>query len=133
MARRASQEPTERELEILRVLWDAGSAGLADICQALRRERDVATTTVATVLNVMRGKRLVERTADRRWRPLVSRRATSTSMMRRLMDQLFDGSARRMVAQLLETGRLKPDDVAELRQLIDEFQPADVRPKDKPA
>jgi predicted transcriptional regulator len=56
MARRASTHPTDGELEILRVLWDYGNASLGEICDALRRERDVATTTVATMLRVMLDK-----------------------------------------------------------------------------
>ena len=61
MARPASQHPTDGELEILRVLWERGPSSLGDVCAALRRERDVATTTVATMLRVMLDKGLVRR------------------------------------------------------------------------
>ena len=132
MTRRSTQKPTERELEILRILWDAGSESLSGICAALRQDRDVATTTVATVLKIMHGKRLVERTAERRWRATVSRQATSTNMVRRLIDQLFDGSARRMMAQLLEAGRLKPEEIASLRQLLSEYHPDNHGPSHRP-
>jgi BlaI family transcriptional regulator, penicillinase repressor len=123
MARLKTPKPTERELEVLQILWDAGSASLSEICQALRQDRDVATTTVATVLKVMHDKEFVERTADRRWRACVSRRATIRTIMRRVIDQVFDGSARRMVAQLLETERLSESDIAGLRRLLDEYHP----------
>jgi predicted transcriptional regulator len=122
MARRPSQEPTERELEILRILWAKDTASLSEICQELRQGREVATTTVATVLKVMHRKQLVEPTTDRRWRPIVTQRSTSTSMLLKLINQVFDGSARRMMAQLLETRRLKPAEIAELRNLIDEHR-----------
>ena len=50
MARTASREPTERELEILQVLWQYEPATLGTVCQALRGTRPLATTTVATTL-----------------------------------------------------------------------------------
>jgi predicted transcriptional regulator len=59
MPRPPSTHPTDGELEILRVLWDRGPLALSELCEALRRERDVATTTVATMLRIMLDKRLV--------------------------------------------------------------------------
>ena len=59
MARPASSHPTDGELEILRVLWERGPSSLAEVCAALREEREVATTTVATMLRVMLDKNIV--------------------------------------------------------------------------
>jgi BlaI family transcriptional regulator, penicillinase repressor len=61
MARPASTHPTDGELEILRVLWERGPLPLGEVCESLRRQREVATTTVATMLRVMLDKRLVKR------------------------------------------------------------------------
>ena len=61
MARPPSKEPTDGELEILKVLWEIGPAGLGQIHGALEQRREVATTTVATMLKLMLGKKLVKR------------------------------------------------------------------------
>ena len=61
MARSPSDQPTQRELEILAVLWEHGPASLGTVCDALRRQRPLATTTVATMLKVMLDKKLVTR------------------------------------------------------------------------
>ena len=61
MARPPSTQPTEGELEILKVLWERGPSGLKQVCDGLRRVRPVATTTVATMLRLMQDKGLVER------------------------------------------------------------------------
>jgi len=61
MARPASVHPTDGELEILRLLWAKGPTALSTLCDAMREEREVATTTVATMLRVMREKGLVKR------------------------------------------------------------------------
>jgi len=121
MARPASQHPTDGELEILRVLWDRGPSSLGEVCAALREGRDVATTTVATMLRVMVDKKLVRRKQVGRghlWSAAVSRTAAARSMVGKLIDGVFDGSAQRLVAHLVEGGNLSDDDLAELRTLI---------------
>jgi predicted transcriptional regulator len=125
MARPASAQPTEGELEILKVLWDQGPSPLKQVCEGLRRNRPVATTTVATMLKLMQEKGLVERGEGEAGRGSVysagvSREATSTGLVRRLVDMVFDGSARRLVAHMLETEKLNERDRAEIRRLLDE-------------
>jgi predicted transcriptional regulator len=122
MARPASTHPTDGELEILRVLWDQGPQTLGEVCDTLRRERDVATTTVATMLRVMLDKRLVKRKQAGRaaqWSAAVSRNAAARSMVGKLVDGIFDGSAGLLVAHLVEGGKLSAEELAELRELID--------------
>jgi len=121
MPRPASQHPTDGELEILRVLWDRHSATLGQVCEALRADRDVATTTVATMLGVMLDKGLVRRkkeTRGYRWSAAVSRAAAAKGMVGKLVDGVFDGSTSRLVAHLVEGGKLSNDELAELRTLI---------------
>lgn len=121
MPRPASQHPTDGELEILRVLWDRQSATLGQVCEALRADRDVATTTVATMLGVMLDKGLVRRkkeTRGYRWSAAVTRDATAKGMVGKLVNTVFDGSAGRLVVHLVEGGKLSNDELAELRTLI---------------
>ena len=123
MARTASTQPTERELDILQVLWQHGSANLGTICRALRQSRPLATTTVATMLKVMLDKRLVERRSSNRgylWSARVTRDATASGMLGQLVDRVFDGSAGRLVAHLMEESQLTDAELAELRRLLDE-------------
>jgi predicted transcriptional regulator len=122
MARPASQHPTDGELEILRVLWEYKTAALGQVCQALRADRDVATTTVATMLGVMLEKGLVHRKKTARgnqWSAAVTHAAAAKGMVGKLVDGVFDGSASRLVSHLVEGGKLSESDLAELRRLID--------------
>ena len=124
MARPASTQPTEGELEILRVLWGAGPSELKQVCAGLRRNRPVATTTVATMLRVMQEKGLVDRHESENarasvWSARVTRTAASTTMLKRLVDLVFDGSARGLVAHMVETGRLTEADRREICRLLD--------------
>jgi BlaI family transcriptional regulator, penicillinase repressor len=123
MARSVSRHPTDGELELLQILWQTGPAGLGHICEALRRRRSVATTTVATMLKVMLGKKLVERRrgpGGYLWSAKTTRQLAAAGMVRKLLDSVFDGSAGRLVAHLLESDELSDAEREELRRLIDE-------------
>ena len=65
MARTPNPHPTDAELEILRVLWSNGPSTIGQICSTIRESREVATTTIATVLKVMHGKKQVTRKKTR--------------------------------------------------------------------
>jgi BlaI family transcriptional regulator, penicillinase repressor len=122
MARPPSTHPTDGELELLQVLWQAGPCSLGQICNALRQQRPVATTTVATMLKVMLEKGLVRRKDTPNgyaWSAKTTRYAAASGMIRKLLDGVFDGSAQRLVAHLLESGEISPRDRKELRRLID--------------
>jgi BlaI family transcriptional regulator, penicillinase repressor len=124
MARPARTQPTDGELEILKVLWDQGPSGLKQVCDGLRRGRPVATTTVATMLKLMQEKGLVARGEGEAARgsvysARVSREAASTGLVRRLVDMVFDGSARGLVAHMLENGKLSERDRTEIRRMLD--------------
>src|SRR5215218_6918500 len=109
MPRPPSTHPTDGELEILRALWENGPSSLGAVCEALRRQRDVATTTVATMLKVMLEKGLVRRkqaVRGQQWSAAVTQSAAAKSMVGKLVDGVFDGSAGRLAAHLVEAGRL---------------------------
>lgn len=132
MPRPPSQHPTDGELEILRVLWDRGPSSLSEIRESLRQSRDVATTTVATMLRVMLDKDLVRRKPAGRghqWSAAVTQFATARSMVGKLVEGVFDGSAARLAVHLVEAGKLNADELAELRNLIDANQAARKAPK----
>ena len=123
MARPATGQPTDAELEILKILWELGPSELGPICGALRERREVATTTVATVLGVMRTKKLVKRTCGPKgylWSPRATREMTQRGMVTKIVDRVFDGSAHHLVAHLLKDQQLSEDDLAEIRRLLDE-------------
>ena len=125
MARKASSQPTDAELEILKVLWDKGACSLGEICTAIRTQRSAATTTIATTLGVMHRKKLVRRTSGARgylWSAALDRGAAASHAIRRLIDRVFDGSAQELVSHLIGTGRLKESDLNEIQRLMDEYK-----------
>jgi len=124
MARPASRHPTDRELQILKVLWESGPSGLGQIFKELDRQRPVARTTVATILKMMLEKGLVKRTSGSKgylWSARVSQDATTRGSLRKLLNHFFDGSARKLVAHLLEDDKLTDQEREEIRRMIDAY------------
>ena len=124
MARPRSSQPTDGEMEILKVLWAIGPAELGPIRAQLQQQRPVATTTIATMLKVMLGKKLVKRSDGKRgyvWSARASRTRTASELVRKVLDHVFDGSAGRLVAHLLEETELDRRDRDEIRKLLEAF------------
>jgi predicted transcriptional regulator len=121
MARPASKQPTDGELEILKILWEIGPAGLGPIHLALQERKEVAITTVATMLKMMQSKGLVRREEGPRgyaYSAGISRKAAVSGLIGKLVEHIFDGSARRLVAHLIEDGQLDPREREEILNML---------------
>ena len=110
---------TEAELEVMEVLWNAGEpVTLGQIREALAERNG---ETVKTLLRRLCAKGAAAREKGRVgcYRPLVSREELGCYRTRKLIDKLYAGSARQMVAALVEHDQLSGADIAELRALLD--------------
>ena len=111
---------TDRELDIMGVLWDRGTATVAEVRDALADE--LAYTTVLTVLRVLEEKGYVgheEEGRAHRYHPLVERRAAGTSALRRLTRKLFKGSPELLLTHLVSDRELSEEEIRRMRHLLD--------------
>ena len=134
MARPPSKQPTDGELEILKILWETGPAGLGQIHTVLQERRGVATTTVATMLKMMLAKELVQRQDGPRgylWTAGVSRKAAVSGILGKLLQHVFDGSARRLVAHLIEEGELDDRERDEILEILKATKDKEKKPTPK--
>ena len=107
------------ETEIMNVLWEISPATVQTVQQRL--ERELAYTTVQTMLNVLAPKKKARRTLKDHsyyYRPMVSRGQVARSAVKDLIDRLFGGSAESLVRSLVESRRLTPEKLARLRQTL---------------
>jgi predicted transcriptional regulator len=112
---------SERELDVMAVLWDRGSGTVAEVRDALLDP--LAYTTVLTVLRTLEEKGHVghaEEGKAHRYRPLVARERAGRSALRRMLDKLFDGSPELLLTQLVSDRKLSPDELRRLRKVLDE-------------
>ena len=112
---------TERELDVMAVLWEAGEATVAEV---QKRLPDVlAYTTVLTVLRTLEEKGYVaheEEGRAYRYYPLVERSEAGASAVGRLMRKLFRGSPEMLLTHLVSQRGLTKEQLESMRQLLDE-------------
>jgi predicted transcriptional regulator len=112
------------ELEILKVLWEQGPLPTRDIRDALasgEAARDLAHTSVITMLNIMVDKGYLDRTKSGgayTFSPRVKREDVSGGMLDDLVERVFSGSATSLMLSLLERADLDHDEIRQLRALI---------------
>jgi len=129
MPRKKVSEPalTPVELEIMNVLWETGPANVQTVQSALR-SRELAYTTVQTMLNVLHRKGKVKRQLKDRayiYRPVLSRQKAVTQAVGDMLERFFGGSADSLVLSLVETRRLTPEKLARIQQLVGRTQEKD--------
>ena len=125
MAKPTSARPTDAELAILRVLWRRGPCTVRKVHEELGG-RGTAYTTRLKQLQIMAEKGLVARDETNRshvYRAVVGEERTQRQMLGDLLERAFGGSARSLVLQLLASKKASPEEVAEIRRLLDDHSP----------
>ncbi len=123
MAQRKTERLTPLELEIMEVLWETGAANVQTVQQRLKRE--LAYTTVQTMLNILHRKGKVKRALKDRayfYKPAVSRRQVVRQAVNDLVEHLFGGSVENLVMSLVETKHLTPEKLTRLNKLLKETE-----------
>lgn len=109
--------PSERELDILKVLWELGECKVRDVHAALDAQKKTAFTTVQTILRIMADKGLVTQRAVGRSLHYAAK-CTQEQVGSRFLQRVYDGAMDRMVLHLLETEQVPPEEMRELEKLI---------------
>jgi len=123
MTRRKTERLTPLELEIMQVLWETGAANVQTVQQQLKRE--LAYTTVQTMLNILHRKGKVKRALKDRayyYKPAVSRRQVVKQAVNDLVEHLFGGSVENLVMSLVETKHLTAEKMTRLNKLLEESE-----------
>jgi BlaI family transcriptional regulator, penicillinase repressor len=124
---RKTQMVTDRELEIMKILWARGKASVREVQEDLNRDAGpVAYSTVQTLLNIMEDKKgLVRHVVEGRtfiYFPKKSSERTIRELTRRFVDRVFDGALDRVMVALLDSKPPSSEDLDRLRAMIDEAQ-----------
>ena len=124
---RKTQMVTDRELEIMKILWARSKASVREVQEDLNRDAGpVAYSTVQTLLNIMEDKKgLVRHVVEGRtfiYFPKKSSERTIRELTRRFVDRVFDGALDRVMVALLDSKPPSAEDLDRLRAMIDEAQ-----------
>ena len=122
MARRKSSTLTEVELELMDLLWQKGTATVGEIVDALPKDRDLAYSSVLTMMRILEQKGYVEHKKESRayvYQPLVNRKQAQDSVVSYLLKKFFNGSPELLVVNLLENEDVDPDEIKRLKRMIE--------------
>ena len=114
------RKPTDAELAILRELWANGPSTVRQVAEALGRE--AGYTTILKLLQIMAEKRLVRRNEAARthvYEAAYTEGQTQRQLVTDLLDRAFGGSAAQLVLQALATSKATPEELAEIKKLIE--------------
>lgn len=119
---------TDSELKIMKVLWSAGGELTAsDILKTLEKSSSWESSTIKTLLRRLCDKGVVISTKKEvlYYKPVVSEEQYSNYSIQTLIDRLYAGSAKNLVASLIDNKKLDDKDIEELRQLFKEGESDD--------
>ena len=113
------------ELLLMKAVWRLGKASVQEVRDAVAEERELAYTTVLTMLRSLEQKGFLTHETDARryvYRPLVSEDEVTGSMLRDLLNRAFDGSRELLLTRLFERGEVDEDELKRLRERLAEYE-----------
>jgi BlaI family penicillinase repressor len=125
MPRRSSSQPTEVEMQILRILWSLGPSPVREIHRRLKMAKGTSYSTTVKMLAIMLEKGLVTRDEEAQphiYKAALTRDAAGKRLVRDLIDKVYNGSAHSLVLQALATQRATREERDEIRRLLDRME-----------
>ena len=114
-------EPTERELEILKILWDHGEATVRTVYEEMSQSAPIVQNTVQAFLRTMESKQLVKHRVEGRsfiYSPTMKRDQANKKMMSRILNRVFDGAIDQLVQSAFAARKPTDEELKQLEAMI---------------
>lgn len=115
-------QPTDRELEALKVLWDRGEATVREVCDAVNAEgEELAYTTVLSLLQVMEQKGLVTHRSEGKayvYLPAIEREKTLRQLATGFLERVFDGALDEYLVHALGKRKISASELEQLEAML---------------
>ncbi|MEZ4917864.1 MAG: BlaI/MecI/CopY family transcriptional regulator [Saprospiraceae bacterium] len=118
-------KPTDSELAILQILWQAGPSTVRQVNEQLNTQREVGYTTTLKIMQIMYEKKMVTRTEAGRthtYAAAVDEQDTQNYLLQNFVDQAFRGSAMQLVMQALGNHEASEAELDEIKALISKME-----------
>lgn len=118
-------KPTESELEILNILWEKGPSTVRDVHGELEKNKDAGYTTTLKLMQIMHDKKLLNRDTGAKshvYTAAVSQQKTQGQMVKRFIDNVFNGSASQLVMQALGNHKTNKEELEEIKRYLEEME-----------
>src|ERR1700761_4890918 len=120
----AKNEPTKAELEILNVLWKFGPSTIRIVNDQLNEQRDVNYTSTLKLMQIMADKGSLSRDESQMkhiYHVAEEEQKTKSHLLDRFVDTVYQGSANKLVMQLLGNKKASKEDLANIRAILDKL------------
>lgn len=117
-------KPTEGEMEILQVLWQNTQATVREVHEALNK-KDSGYTTTLKLMQIMHEKGMVERDTNQKthiYKAIANQDKTEKQLVNKMIDNVFNGSAARLVMQALGNHKASADEIDEIKKYLDSLK-----------
>ena len=114
---------TDAELELMSILWRISEGSVHEVLAELPAERNLAYTSVSTILRILEQKKVVGTRKEGRghiYFPKITKSEYEASALEKVVTQVFDGAPVALVKQLLDTTQMSEQDLKEIRKLLNE-------------
>lgn len=118
-------KPTDSELEILNILWDKGPCTVREVHEILEKYKDAGYTTTLKLMQIMHDKELLKRDVANKshiYTANISQEKTQGQIVKRLIDNVFNGSASQLVMQALGNHKPNAEELSEIKKYLDEIE-----------
>jgi len=122
MSKKEDIKATDAELEILNILWADGPATVREVHDKLSLKKDAGYTTTLKQMQVMHEKKLLNRKADGKthiYTAVPNQEQTQRQLVRRMIDNVFNGSAMQLVMQALGNHKPSNEELAMIKDYLD--------------
>ncbi len=112
---------TATELEMMNVIWRLGPCSVRQVVAALRPQRELAYTSVSTIIRILEQKKYVVSVKEGRghlYQAAVSKQAYQAASLARLVSNVFDGAPTLLVQRLLDSKQLSIEELEKIRSLM---------------
>lgn len=125
MVKEKISQPTERELEILSILWKRGRCTVKQVNEEMSKKEQTGYTTTLKLMQIMHEKGLLVRDDSKYkhiYKPASSEEKTQRQLVGSMLDKAFSGSAEKLVMRLLSSKKISADELEKIKKLIKEIE-----------
>jgi predicted transcriptional regulator len=113
---------TDVELELMTILWRIGEGSVAGVMTELPQGRDLAYTSVSTILRILEQKKILKTRKEGRghiYIPILSKTDYEAKTVRHVVENVFEGAPITLIRTLLDTVDLNNEELEEIRKIIE--------------
>lgn len=124
-SKKMSVKPTEKELEILQVLWEKGPCSVKEVHEIMGGDQKNGYTTILKFLQIMFEKEIVSRQKSGKlhlYKAITTKENTKQQMITKVIDTVFEGSASQLVMSALGNNKSSKEEIREIRKYLDQLE-----------